>query len=118
MFFSNPLTPPSVGAERDDFALRVCREADDYVVAVYGDLDFESAQLMSRKIQEGQDSGGGVVVDLSGLDFVTTAGMDALVVADARAQGNGLPLVLLRAPDDVHQIFARAGLADRLPFIG
>ncbi len=105
-----------VGVEREDFVLRVSLDADSYVLEVYGDLDMRTADLMSSKIQECQNGGDGVVVDLSGLDLITSAGMDALVVADARAERDDAPLVLLRGPDHVHRTFARAGLVGRLPF--
>ena len=105
-------------SDQGDFSLRVSRDPGTYVVEVYGELDAGTAGLMESTIQYGEDSSARkIIVDLSGVEFVASDVMEVLVDADARSRDNGHRLVMLRAPNHVHRVFERSGLAARLQFI-
>ena len=88
MFFAR--SSAQVGDECDHFALRVSDEPDTHVIEVYGELDVDTAPLMASRIVEGEDTTSHrILVDLSGVDFMASAGMAVLVEADARSRNNG-----------------------------
>jgi anti-sigma B factor antagonist len=59
-----------------------------------------------------------VTLDLSELAFVDSAGMSVLIKAKQDADSNGRTLVLSRATEQVHRVFALVGLADWLSYEG
>jgi anti-sigma B factor antagonist len=116
MFFHTRSQLVSYGP--DHFALRVSHDPDSYVLEVYGELDLHTAGLMESRIEEGEStSARRVLVDLSGVDYMAAAGMKVLADADARSRADGHRLALLRAPDHVHRVLERVGLAASLPFL-
>jgi anti-sigma B factor antagonist len=101
----------------DNFSLRTSRDPDSYVLEVYGELDLQTAGLLQSGIEQAESSSADrVVVDLSGVDFMASAGMRVLLDADARSRANGHRLALLRPPDHVQRALEHAGIAARLPF--
>ena len=55
-----------------------------------------------------------VMLDLSGLSFVDSAGVSVLIKAKQTAEGHGRELVLRRPTEQVERVFAVVGLADWL----
>jgi anti-anti-sigma factor len=102
----------------EHFALRVSRDPERYVLEVYGELDVHTAGLLESRIEDAESSSTPrLLVDLSGVDFMASAGLNVLVDANVRASGNGHALALLRPPDDVmHRILEEVGTAAHLPF--
>jgi anti-anti-sigma factor len=104
--------------EHGNFALRISRDTDSYVLEAFGALDADMAGLVESTLQHGEESSADrIVVDLSGVDFLATDVVMALVDAGARSRDNGRRLALLRAPDHVHGVLVRTGVAARLPFV-
>lgn len=115
MFFPKPSS--SLCHYGDHFALRVSHDPRSYVLEVYGELDVHTAALLESRIEEAESSPADrVLVDLSGVDFMASAGMKVLADAAARSRANGHRLALLRAPDPVHFMLDEVGLAGHLPF--
>jgi anti-sigma B factor antagonist len=101
----------------DHFALRASRDPGSYVLEVYGELDVHTAGLLESRIEDAEStSADHVLVDLSGVDFMASAGLKVLAAADARSRSTGHTLGLLRPPADVQCVLERVGLADCLPF--
>lgn len=57
-----------------------------------------------------------MVLDLSGLDFMDSAGARLLLAADLHARLEDRRLEILRAPAPVHRVVELCGLGDQLPF--
>ena len=55
-----------------------------------------------------------MTLDLSELAFVDSAGVSVLIKGKQDAESNGRTLVLSRATEQVHRVFALVGLADWL----
>lgn len=55
-----------------------------------------------------------VMLDLSGLSFVDSAGVSVLIKAKQTAEANARELVLRRPTEQVERVFALVGLADWL----
>ena len=57
-----------------------------------------------------------IVLDLSGLDFIDSTGVQLVIMADARSRADSNRLSLLRPSHGVFRVFVICGVADRLPF--
>jgi anti-anti-sigma factor len=80
------------------FEIQVRREGDAALVVPVGDLDSSTASSLDRAIQEALDEGARrVVLDLAGVEYVDSRGLDLLIRATERATGAGAELVLRRA---------------------
>jgi anti-sigma B factor antagonist len=105
------------GLPPETFSVRAGSDPDDYVVAVYGEIDALTAPELMREIERGLAAcSETVVVDLTSVRFIDSSGLHALVDAWRRAEQLGKSLRLLRPSPPVHRAFVITGLADRLPF--
>ena len=87
------------------------------VLALSGELDVVSAPELERCLDEVlADPHAHVVLDLSDLGFVDSAGVSVLIKAKQDAESSGRTLVLGRPTEQVHRVFALVGLADWLAF--
>ena len=97
--------------------LRVSREDGAHVVCLYGELDMSTADVLERELQRLEASDGTrIVVDLSGLAFMDSSGLRALLAAHARARTDGDRLSLLRGRPEVQRIFEITATDSILPF--
>lgn len=101
---SEPTTfdPPAPG----ELAIEVTREADAVVVSLSGELDLATAEMFERRLREAELAGPRkLVVDLAALGFMDSTGLQALLRARERADGNGYHLALRRGPHQVQRVF-------------
>lgn len=98
-----------------EFWARTEHEGDSVVLSLFGELDLASAPSLEKQVKRLQWAGADVVViDLSGLAFIDSAGLHVLLRAQRRAQAGRL--VLLRGPRRVHRVFELSGVDAQLPF--
>ena len=99
-----------------DFWVLADEEGRGFVLSVYGELDAASAPILEKQIKRLQWSGAeAIVIDLSGLDFVDSAGLHVLIRAHDRAPEG--QLTLLRGSRNVHRVFELTGTDTLLPFV-
>jgi anti-sigma B factor antagonist len=92
-------------------------EAGGVVLALSGELDVVSAPELELCLNEVMaEAHARVVLDLSELAFVDSAGVSVLIKAKQDAESNGRTLVLGQPTEQVHRVFALVGLADWLTF--
>lgn len=105
---------PSQSVEQ--FSVGVVRDRDEVVVALTGELDLATADMLEREIRELRHSGcDRVVVDLRQLDFMDSAGLRVLISLRNTAKCVGHRLILVPGPRQVQRIFdltATRGLFD------
>lgn len=102
----------------DEFAVRCTRDGDREIVAAYGELDLSSAWELERELRRAEATDASeIVVDLSGLEFIDSAGMEVVIHAASRTRHHSKRLMIRRGPAAVHRTFERAGLAALLPFV-
>ena len=88
-----------------------------HVVELAGDLDVTSARVLEDELKRVERSDSlEIVVDLSGLRYIDSAGVRALIHADARSRRSGRSLMLVAGDEHVQRVFETTGLATRLPF--
>ena len=79
-----------------DFSITVRNLPDLHVVAMHGELDVASAEGLTDALIE--LAGSTLVVDLSGLTFMDSSGIGALVRARNRIKAEGLGEMVLTRP--------------------
>lgn len=85
------------------------------VVTPEGELDIATVGEVRTELEE-RSAGEGLVLDLRGLTFLDTSGIQLVVEAFRAARDEGFRLRLVRARASVQRVFEIAGLEAVLPF--
>jgi anti-sigma B factor antagonist len=90
---------------------------DTIVLSLRGELDLTSAPVFERELRAvGETSPRRVVIDLSGLEFMDSTGLRALLLARERAQSDGHELALRRGPRQVQRVLELTKTAEAFEF--
>ena len=93
-------------------------EGSATVLSLFGEFDLAGIQQFETalgKLEAG--SADVIVVDLSGLDFMDSSGLRALVMADQRASKQGRRLAIVPGPPAVRRVFEITQLDGRLDLV-
>jgi anti-anti-sigma factor len=82
------------------------------VVRLAGELELEYAYTLDVQLQKVEAEASTVVIDLSGLTFMDSAGLGRLLAARRRAARAGRRLVIVRGGRTVDRVMMLAGLQD------
>lgn len=94
------------------------RDRDLHLVALAGELDLASVGQFAQEVSRVEASDAGrILLDLEGLEFIDSIGMNAIIRLSARLDLHGRSLLIRRGPDNVHRSFELCGLSSRLHFI-
>jgi anti-anti-sigma factor len=96
-----------------NFDLESRVEGDRAIVTVSGDFDLQVAQRVVdelTKVEAAQPTL--VILDLSRLSFLDSAGMGVIAAAQARATEAGRNLAVVRPPYSVRRAFEVSGFGD------
>ena len=90
-------------------------------LALRGELDLASAQELTDSVERLCAEGASeAVLDVSGLEFVDSTGLRAILDVKGLCEGHGCSFYLTPARDQIHDQVRRlleiTGLIDRLPF--
>jgi anti-sigma B factor antagonist len=93
-------------------------ERDVTVLALSGEFDLAGVQDFETVLKKLESRGPEVlVVSLSGLQFMDSSGLRALVMADQRAKQAGRRLAIVPGPTVVRRVFEITQLEDRLDLV-
>jgi anti-sigma B factor antagonist len=93
-----------------DWVCDVQPDRERVVVRLVGELDFAAASAVGAAVEELLDAGfGRVVVDLSALSFLDSAGIHTLISAQRSADERRCTLSVVRGPGNVHRVFELTG---------
>lgn len=96
--------------------LDVEERGDGTVIRVAGELDLETApQLLAEADPHVDDGTGGLIVDLSGLAFIDSSGLSALIRINQRMIGTGRSFLIISPSPVVAKAFEITGLDQVLP---
>ncbi len=96
----------SVVVARGPLVVRIARAEDAHVLGLFGELDIGTATLLDRELRRVEAlAPGRIVVDLSGLAFLDSTGLQTLLQAHRRSRRTGGGLSLLRGRPDVQRVF-------------
>lgn len=88
------------------------RTADIDIVALEGRIDSSNAgEVEGALVPLFGDSGGGVLVDLEKLDYISSAGLRILLIAAKRSKATGTRLALAGMQPGVREVFEISGFA-------
>lgn len=92
-------------------------EGDVHTIRLVGELDGANTDGVQLELRRLQASGAGaIVIDLSGLTSIDSAGVRLLLSARTRSRSGANRLTLLRGPDAVQRVLELSDVADLLPF--
>jgi anti-sigma B factor antagonist len=100
--------------------LEVQREqgGERVVVRAWGELDLASASAFEAELRRAiRASDFGVVLDLDGVTFIDSTGLNALIAATTLCLTYRRELIVLRASAQVKQVIEISGLEDLLPLV-
>lgn len=107
------------GRSSQDGGLAVHREYVGHCarLALHGELDMATVAALEDELRVAwsQDSRR-IEIDLRGLTFIASAGIAALLAANARARDSGRALTLVRGPAAVHRVFELTGTTGQFAF--
>ena len=98
--------------------IRSDREGPAHLVQVFGELDLSTALRLDEEFDRIEaDDAEQVLLDLSGLDFIDSAGVKVLVAATARFESGSKRLHMFRGCAAIERILRIFGLSNELPFL-
>lgn len=87
------------------------------MITLNGELDLASAPELERELQEAEAAGPArVLIDLSGLGFMDSTGLQALLRVRERANGGSFELALRRGTHQVQRVFELTKTVDAFAF--
>ena len=99
-----------------NFELHMTTTDDVPVLSASGELDMTNAAELTESLQAMADSSAKVVVaDLSGVTFIDSTGLNALIVGRKRLEERGGELRLVMTHPHVLKVFEITGLLDVFP---
>jgi anti-sigma B factor antagonist len=102
-------TPARLDVRRVDHPLGV-------VLTLAGELVLAAVPVLQERVDHATRGKAAVVIDLSRLRFIDSAGLDLLVRAERHLRDSGVQLVLVRGPRVVHRVFALTSLDSHFEF--
>jgi anti-sigma B factor antagonist len=94
-------------------------ERGTIVVCPVGEVDLATANMVEEALATARASRPErLLLDLSGVTFLDSTGLRAVLAADADARSAGIPLEIVPGGPSVQRVFEVAGLTDHLHFAG
>ncbi|HEX6712642.1 MAG TPA: STAS domain-containing protein [Thermoleophilaceae bacterium] len=101
-----------------DLGIETRDEGSAKVVALSGEFDLAGVQQFERELSRLESEGTDVLlVDLTGLAFMDSSGLRALVMADQRAKRGERRFAIVPGPPAVRRVFEITQLDDRLDLV-
>jgi anti-anti-sigma factor len=97
------------------FDVEVRRVPGRLIVAPQGELDIATLDQM-RAVLADRREGEALELDLGGVDFMDTSGLQLVVEAHRDARRDGYDLTIVHGSTSVRRVFEMAGLDRVLPF--
>lgn len=101
-----------------NLAVTVSQGADECALELFGELDLATAATLEAELQRVEAAEvRTIVLDLSGLTFMDSTGLRAILLADRRLREAGRRLCLVRGPRAVDRVFTLTGADRHLQFL-
>ena len=96
--------------------IEVKRMGADTVIEICGRLDTTTAQVLDKTIGEDISENTNLILELKGLEYISSAGLRVLLSAQKRIQKCG-SMKLRNVSEEVMDVFEMTGFADILEFV-
>jgi response regulator NasT len=100
------------------FHVGVSRMGRRVVFAPEGELDIATAETLRQAMRRDAPGAEVVVLDLRGLGFMDTAGLQLVLEQQRRSEEDGSSFALVRGSEQVHRLLDIAGLTPMLRILG
>jgi anti-anti-sigma factor len=100
-----------------EFSVNVTSENSTEFVAVHGDVDLATVDVLRAQLTGAIERAAKVVLDLREVAFMDTQGLAAVIEAEQASSASGTHFVVVRAPQTVHRLFEMIGLSERLTVV-
>lgn len=102
----------------EPFRCEVAREQDSARMQAVGELDVATVPILRAEIATLRDAGvRRVILDLTGLEFIDSAGLRCILDTDAEAREDGFSIALIQGPPAVRRVFELTQTQAQLSFI-
>jgi anti-anti-sigma factor len=101
----------------DDFTVEVHRTPGVAVVAPAGEIDVATVGQVREQMLACEADASTLVLDLRGVEFMDTSGLQLVFEAQRRAEEVPFSFVVVRGPAQLQRLFEIAGFGDRLRFV-
>jgi anti-sigma B factor antagonist len=97
--------------------LRDVASGERHTLVLSGELDMAWAPILDQALHRVCGDGAeAIALDLSGLTFMDSTGLRAVLLAKELCERNDCEFLLTPGPPQVQRLFELTGLLDRLPF--
>ena len=93
--------------------IEIKKTAEETIIEVVGRLDTVTAPALDKTIQEDVCDAKILVLDLKGMEYISSAGLRVLLSAQKKMQKNG-SMKLINVCEEVMEVFEMTGFADIL----
>ena len=93
--------------------IEIKRNAEETIIKLVGRLDTTTAPALDKTINEDIKDAVNIVLDLKGLEYISSAGLRVLLSAQKKMQKNG-SMKLKNVCEEVMEVFEMTGFADIL----
>ena len=93
--------------------LEIKRNAEEVVIELVGRLDTNTAPSLDKTIGEDIQDNNNLVLDLKGLEYISSAGLRVLLAAQKKMQKSG-SLKVKNVCSEIMDVFDMTGFADIL----
>jgi anti-anti-sigma factor len=102
----------------DQLSIDVRRETGRAIVALDGELDMASAELLRQAVDREDLLGETLIVlDLQQLRFIDSTGLRAILAALERCRARGQELAITPGSQQVQRLLSVTGVAEHLPTV-
>jgi anti-anti-sigma factor len=99
------------------FSVTVAENADGVTVTFKGELDLSGVDVARNALERAGESEGMIVLDLSGLSFIDSTGLEVILRAARRAEESGRRLVVKRPAPYVRRLFELTAIDQSLDIV-
>ena len=93
--------------------IEIKRNSDATIIEIAGRLDTTTAPALDKTISENIDAAENLILDVKGLEYISSAGLRVLLSAQKRMQKVG-SMRLINVCEEVMDVFEMTGFADIL----
>ena len=93
--------------------IEIKKNADEAIIEIVGRLDTTTAPALEKTINEGIGEVKSLVLDVKGLEYISSAGLRVLLASQKKMQKIG-SMKLTNVCDAVMEVFEMTGFADIL----
>jgi anti-anti-sigma factor len=110
-------TAPARRVQIGGMTIQIQTEDELYLISLVGELDMSGAQALDAELLRAENSRAGrIVLDLGGLDFIDSTGLEQLVIAKRRSDAAAGRLRIRPGRDQVTRLLALTKIDEFLHF--